>query len=97
MAVGWEKETAKIAAEKEMVKKCITGVLHAITSPFADTFEDSDNLIERIDTIYKLLDSNGSGGLDFGEFKIGIQSLPSTSSLSLSLSMFLYVSVSINL
>ena len=76
MAVGREKESAKIAAEKEMAKKRITGVLDAITSPLADTFEDADNLIERIDAIYKLLDSDGSGGLDFGEFKHGIKSLP---------------------
>ena len=76
--VAREKEMAKIAQEREMAKKRITGVLDAITRQLTE-FEDSDNLIERIDQIYERLDQDGSGGLDFGEFKDGIRRLPGIS------------------
>jgi len=41
-------------------------------------WQDTDNLIQRIDDMYLRLDNDGSGGLTFSEFKSGITNLPDT-------------------
>jgi len=38
-------------------------------------FEDNDDLAMKIDTIYRKLDEDGSGGLNFAEFQLGVKSL----------------------
>ena len=73
-----EKERAAALVEAEASKQRITGVLDPITSTLTN-YQDADDLAETMDTVYKRLDADGSGGLNFDEFKEGIRRLPGTS------------------
>ena len=53
-------------------------VLDPITITLTN-FQDSADLRERMDKIYELLDSDGSGGLNFDEFKESIKRFPGSS------------------
>ena len=72
-----EKDEAAEAAERENAKRRITGVLDPITSTLVD-FQDADDLASKMDAMWVRLDADGSGGLDFSEFRRGIRTLPGT-------------------
>ena len=40
------------------------------------SFDDKEDLLSRIDTIYMNLDTDGSGGLTFDEFRANVKLLP---------------------
>ena len=40
------------------------------------SFDDEEDLLSRIDTIYMNLDTDGSGGLTFDEFRANVKLLP---------------------
>ena len=71
------KELAAALAEAEAAKQRITGVLDPITSTLTN-YQDADDLAEKMDVMYKHLDADGSGGLNFEEFREGIKRLPGT-------------------
>ena len=50
----------------------VSGCLDPLTKELI-TFEDNDDLQQKIDTIYSKLDEDGSGGLNFLEFQIGVK------------------------
>ena len=70
-----EKEALADLEEAENAKRRVTGVLDPITSKLTD-YGDANDLIRKIDTIFIKLDADCAGGLDFYEFKQGIQRLP---------------------
>jgi len=79
-SVGREKDAAALVKELENAKRRITGVLDPITMQLTG-FESRENLDERIDELYTQLDRDGSGGLNFEEFKQGVNELPGFSSI----------------
>jgi len=70
-----EKEAHALRVEAENDKRRIKGVLDPLTQKLC-AFEDGENLLERIDDLWKRLDSDGSGGLDYKEFREGLKRLP---------------------
>jgi len=79
-SVGREKDAAAFITELENAKRRITGVLDPITMQLTG-FESTENLGERVDELYTQLDRDGSGGLNFVEFKQGVNELPGFSSI----------------
>jgi len=79
-SVGREKDAAALIMELENAKRRITGVLDPITMQLTG-FESKENLGERVDELYTQLDRDGSGGLNFEEFKQGVNELPGFSSI----------------
>ena len=76
--VARKKEVAEETEEAEREKQRITGVLDPITITLKE-FQDAEDLIDKMDTMFYHLDADGGGTLDFGEFKNGIKKLPGTS------------------
>jgi len=72
-----EKEKRQAAEEAEAQKRRITGVLDPITSTL-ESYQDLPDLLEKCDTLFNRLDDDGSGGLQYQEFKDGIRRLPGT-------------------
>lgn len=70
-----EKEAHALRVEAENDKRRIKGVLDPLTQKLC-AFEDGENLLERIDDLWHRLDSDGSGGLDYKEFRDGLKRLP---------------------
>ena len=70
-----EEEKALNKLERENSKRRITGVLDPITQQLTH-FESKENLRMRIDALYDRLDSDGSGGLTFSEFRSGFKNFP---------------------
>jgi hypothetical protein len=63
----------QIRREKDDKRK-LRGVLDSLTTQLI-TFEDNDDLELKINAIYHKLDEDGSGGLDFKEFKFGVKEM----------------------
>ena len=63
----------QIRREKDDKRK-VRGVLDSLTTQLI-TFEDDDDLELKINAIYHQLDEDGSGGLDFKEFKCGVKNM----------------------
>jgi hypothetical protein len=63
----------QVRQEKDNRRK-LRGVLDSLTSQLI-TFEDDDDLELKINAIYDKLDGDGSGGLDFQEFKRGVKDM----------------------
>jgi hypothetical protein len=82
-----EKDEAVEAAEKENEKRRITGVLDPITSTLVD-FQDADDLVRKMDAMWDRLDADGSGGLNYSEFKHGIRNLPGTGRIHMTMDDF---------
>eukprot|EP00277_Geminigera_cryophila_P041233 CAMPEP_0173109502 /NCGR_PEP_ID=MMETSP1102-20130122/43548_1 /TAXON_ID=49646 /ORGANISM="Geminigera sp., Strain Caron Lab Isolate" /LENGTH=285 /DNA_ID=CAMNT_0014008569 /DNA_START=124 /DNA_END=981 /DNA_ORIENTATION=- len=70
-----EEKLAQEKLQRENAKRRITGCLDPVTQQLS-AFDSTANLIERIDVIYRRLDSDESGGLNFEEFRRGIKHLP---------------------
>ena len=76
------KEAADQAVADENIKKKICGILDPVTSALM-SFDDEDDLLSRIDDIYTHLDTDGSGGLTFEEFRANVRLLPGGSKIRL--------------
>ena len=75
MCILQAKEAADQAVADENMKKKICGILDPVTSALM-SFDDEDDLLGRIDDIYTHLDTDGSGGLTFDEFRTNVRLLP---------------------
>ena len=76
------KEAADQAVADENIKRKICGILDPVTSALM-SFDDEDDLLSRIDDIYTHLDTDGSGGLTFEEFRANVRLLPGGSKIRL--------------
>jgi len=77
-----EKDEAERERIAENNKKKITGCLDPLTKTLT-SFENEEDLMRKIDDIYDRLDFDGSGGLNFDEFREGIKTLPGAHSIHL--------------
>ena len=55
---------AKASSTTRVTACVVAGVLDPVTETLT-AFEDADNLVERIDDVYNIMDADGSGGLNF--------------------------------
>jgi len=69
-----EKEEAEQLLAIEMEKRKISGCLDPLTKGLS-TFDDQTDLERKIQDMYNKLDEDGSGGLNFDEFKAGVKKL----------------------
>lgn len=81
-AVTREKEEKERLMAIEERKKKVTGILDPLTKTLKN-FEDESDLINKIDEMYARLDVDGSGGLDFEEFRTGIRTFPGCANVNL--------------
>jgi hypothetical protein len=86
-SVTREKEEQEREQIRVNNKKKITGCIDTLTKTLT-TFEDEEDLISKIDEIYDRLDMDGSGGLNFDEFRAGIKTLPGCHNVHVTLDDF---------
>jgi voltage-gated sodium channel len=72
--IAQEKEGEQRLKEIENEKKRIVGCLDPLTKTLV-TFEDTEDLMNKIDEIYLRLDEDDSGGLVFEELRAGLKNM----------------------
>ena len=72
--IAQEKEGERRLKEIENEKKRIVGCLDPLTKTLV-TFEDTEDLMNKIDDIYLRLDEDDSGGLVFEEFRARLKNM----------------------
>lgn len=75
-----KEEEARLEAI-ELDKRKLKGCLDQLTQSLI-TFEDQNDLVRKINDIYDKLDIDGSGGLNFEEFQMGLMEMISTISIT---------------
>ena len=68
------KDRAAELAQAEAEKQRITGVLDPITHTLT-SYQDLQDLLEKVDAVYEHIDTAKSGGLHFEQFRDGIKTL----------------------
>lgn len=72
-----KERSEELALEKRKVKGCLDQLTRSLI-----TFEDQHDLQNKIGELYEHLDEDGSGGLNFEEFQLGLMEMISTISIT---------------
>lgn len=81
-AVQKSKQEAEALEEVERQSRRFKGILDPITE-FLASFDDDEDLLERIDKLYTRMDVDHSEGLNYEEFKEGVKRVPGAGAVHL--------------